>query len=94
MPINLQVIGYSYEDETVLGIMKTLETSLGLTMEVPHYLVTCVRDSKEVEQIVERMSVKQGGATPTSQKMKERFSITPSKMSGEHHASRESTRGL
>ena len=50
--------------------MKSLETSLNICMEVPEYLVDCVRDSKEVEQMVERMSLKKsaGGGTPQSAK--------------------------
>ena len=49
--------------------MKTLEMSLNICMEVPEYLVECVHDSKEVEQMVERMSLKKSagsGATPNN----------------------------
>ena len=29
MPVSVQVIGYSYEDEKLLGIMKQIETQIG-----------------------------------------------------------------
>ena len=35
MPINVQVIGYSFEDEKVLGLMKVLEDKIGYKIAVP-----------------------------------------------------------
>jgi Asp-tRNA(Asn)/Glu-tRNA(Gln) amidotransferase A subunit family amidase len=35
MPICLQVVGYAYEDEKVLGIMKVLKDKIGYKMAMP-----------------------------------------------------------
>ena len=35
MPVSIQVIGYSFEDEKVLGIMKQLEKKIGYRNEIP-----------------------------------------------------------
>jgi len=35
MPICLQVVGYAYEDEKVLGIMKLLQEKIGYDLAMP-----------------------------------------------------------
>ena len=35
LPVSLQVIGHSHEDEKVLGVMKVLEQAINYEMKVP-----------------------------------------------------------
>ena len=52
MPIGLQVIGYAFEDEKVLGIMKMIEKELKFKVEVPSHLVDPLEDSISVKALV------------------------------------------
>lgn len=49
MPVAVQITGFSFEDEYVLGIMKVLEEKIGYTVEMPP-AINC-----DIKAITERM---------------------------------------
>jgi len=49
MPLGLQIVGFSNEDEKVLGLMKVLESKIDFKVEVPTPIFELIQEIDKVK---------------------------------------------